>query len=118
MSEACLHCGACCASFRVSFYWAETDAAEGGAVPAELTVPVTPWRVAMRGTETAPVRCVALQGEVGQQVGCSIYAARSSTCREFTAGDERCADARARHGLPPLSAVIDDLHGVHAVLAG
>ncbi|WP_374212354.1 YkgJ family cysteine cluster protein [Thiothrix subterranea] len=23
----CMTCGACCASFRVSFYWGETDAA-------------------------------------------------------------------------------------------
>ncbi|KAF0811613.1 hypothetical protein IGB42_03902 [Andreprevotia sp. IGB-42] len=104
MSEACQSCGACCASYRVSFYWGETDAAPGGTVPAHLTIPVTPHHVAMRGTEHKPVHCVALQGTVGVAVGCSIYAARSSTCREFDAGDERCNDARWRHGLPALSA--------------
>lgn len=60
----------------------------------------------MRGTESQPVRCVALQGSVGRQVSCGIYAQRSSTCREFTAGDERCADARRRHGLAPLSVAV------------
>ncbi|WP_245574997.1 YkgJ family cysteine cluster protein [Chitinilyticum litopenaei] len=57
----------------------------------------------MRGTEQQPVRCSALQGSVGAMVSCSIYAARSSTCRDFRAGDERCNAARARHGLPALA---------------
>lgn len=38
----CMSCGACCAYFRVSFYWAEADDA-GGSVPAQLTEPVTPF---------------------------------------------------------------------------
>ncbi|ENJ4382725.1 YkgJ family cysteine cluster protein, partial [Salmonella enterica] len=36
----CMTCGACCAYFRVSFYWAEGDDASGR-VPASLTEPVT-----------------------------------------------------------------------------
>lgn len=103
MSQHCQSCGACCASYRVSFYWAETDEHPDGHVPAQLTTPISPYRVAMRGTEQKPVRCVALQGQVGVSVGCSIYAQRASTCREFTAGDDRCTEARARHGLAPLS---------------
>ena len=104
MSHPCLSCGACCASFRVTFYWAETDAHPGGSVPVALTVPVTPHRVAMRGTEVQPVRCVALQGRVGRDAACGIYAQRSSTCRDFSFGDERCHDARRRHGLAALTA--------------
>lgn len=104
MSHPCLNCGACCASFRVSFYWAETDAHPGGSVPVALTVPVTPHRVAMLGTQAQPVRCVALQGSVGRDAACGIYARRSSTCREFSFGDERCHDARRRHGLAGLTA--------------
>lgn len=103
MSHPCLSCGACCASFRVSFYWAETDAHPGGSVPETLTVPVTPHRVAMRGTELQPVRCIALQGSVGEDASCGIYAQRSTTCREFSFGDERCHDARNRHGLAALT---------------
>ncbi len=44
MSEInpCMTCGACCAYFRVSFYWAEADDA-GGLVPSALTEPLTPF---------------------------------------------------------------------------
>ena len=103
MSQECQRCGACCAAFRVSFYWSETDAHPEGAVPASLTVPVSPYHVAMRGTERSPVRCAALDGEVGVQVSCRIYDRRSTTCREFDAGDDRCDEARRRHGLAPLA---------------
>lgn len=102
MTQACLDCGACCAWFRVSFYWAETDAHPGGSVPEHLVKPIGPHRVAMRGTEWKPARCIALAGEVGQSVSCSIYPLRSSTCREFEAGTEHCNRARQAHGLPPI----------------
>jgi len=96
----CQRCGACCAQFRVSFYWAEADDAPGGTVPAGLTEPVGDGvHRCMIGTAARPVRCVALQGTVGQQVGCSIYEQRSSTCRSVMPGDEQCLKARAAHGL-------------------
>ena len=99
MSLSCVACGACCASYRVSFYWAETDAHPAGRVPQQLTAPISPQRVAMRGTLHEPVRCVALQGEVGRAVACAIYPQRASPCHEVQAGDEKCLRARARHGL-------------------
>ncbi|MGB5109632.1 MAG: YkgJ family cysteine cluster protein [Formosimonas sp.] len=102
MSEPCMSCGACCAFFRVSFYWSETDAHPDGSVPAALTVPITPHFVAMRGTQSKPPRCVELDGHIGQAVSCRIYDKRSSTCRDFSAGDERCNEARRHHGLPAL----------------
>lgn len=102
MSTACLTCGACCTTFRVSFYWGETDDHPGGSVPVELTTPISHHHVAMCGTEKKPVRCIALEGDIGQQVSCRIYPQRSSTCREFTAGEPRCNEARARAGLPSL----------------
>jgi Fe-S-cluster containining protein len=104
----CLGCGACCATFRVSFYWGEADDAHG-AVPADLTTPISPFLRAMVGTTTHPPRCVALDGAIGDKVGCRIYPLRSSTCREFTASwddgqhHEACDRARAGHGLPPLT---------------
>jgi uncharacterized protein len=107
----CISCGACCAQFRVSFYWAEASDTAGDGVPAELTEQITPHLRAMRGTLATPVRCVALDGTVGQQVGCRIYAQRPSTCREFSAWDAdgqpspQCSRARQRIGLPPLPAV-------------
>lgn len=104
----CLGCGACCARFRVSFYWSEADDAPGGWVPHGLTVQVSPHLRAMRGTEAGCGRCVALEGEVGARVACRIYARRPSPCRQFgrhgEGGDAnpRCNAARAAHGLPPL----------------
>ncbi|MFT3856017.1 MAG: YkgJ family cysteine cluster protein [Aquabacterium sp.] len=95
----CQRCGACCATFRVSFYWAEADDAPGGTVPVHLTVPIGALHRCMAGTQRKPVRCVALEGPLGQQVGCTIYAQRSSTCRSVMPGDEQCLKARAQHGL-------------------
>ena len=95
----CQRCGACCALFRVSFYWAEADDAPGGTVPVALTRPVGSLHRCMAGTEARPVRCVALQGEVGRSVACGIYEQRSSTCRSVQPGDEQCLKARAAHGL-------------------
>lgn len=107
MLNPCTACGACCAWFRVSFYWAESTGP--GGVPADLTVTVSPHRVAMRGTDTRPARCTALAGEVGKGVQCTVYPLRPSPCREFMpswAGGEanpRCDQARQGWGLPPLS---------------
>ena len=53
MSEVnvCQPCGACCAHFRVSFYWAEADDAPGGFVPAALTdVHWQDWQAALVGS--------------------------------------------------------------------
>jgi len=108
IDNPCQLCGACCAHFRVSFYWAETDAHPFGMVPAQLTIPIAPHYVAMQGTqttdtETQTTRCVALAGEIGGAVGCTIYEQRSSTCREFDSGTPACNRAREKHGLPALA---------------
>jgi Fe-S-cluster containining protein len=102
----CQRCGACCASFRVSFYWAEADDASGGTVPVALTRPLTPHTRCMQGTEALPVRCVALQGEVGRDVRCGIYSQRSSTCKAVQPGDDQCVRARRQHSVaapPPVT---------------
>lgn len=103
----CLHCGACCASFRVDFAREELQS-EGGSVPDGLAVDLTGTLCRMRGTDHARPRCAALTGTIGVKVGCGIHEWRPSPCREFGLrapqgfGDEACARARARHGLPPL----------------
>lgn len=114
MSEApsnpCIRCGACCISFRVSFYWAEADDAPGGHVPAALTEQVTPFLRAMCGTHPIPTRCVGLEGTPGDAVNCAIYENRPSTCREFNAwmaygtSNPACTRVRNRIGLPALDA--------------
>ena len=105
----CIACGACCAFYRVSFYWADADSAAGGVIPEELTERISPHLAAMKGTGTPKSRCVALQGTIGKQVFCSIYSQRPSVCRSFTAAGENsapnelCDKARAGWGMPPLS---------------
>jgi Fe-S-cluster containining protein len=92
----------------VSFYWGECQSL-GGLVPDDQVVLITPHRVAMRGTEAKPARCVALLGDVGQGTRCTMYEQRSSPCRDFEASwvngehNPRCDDARLAHGLPPLT---------------
>lgn len=107
-SNPCLACGACCAHFRVSFFWGECQSA-GGIVPDDRVVQISPHLVAMQGTESKPVRCVGLLGEVGCGVRCALYEHRSSTCREFEASwtngehNPHCDTARAAYGMPPLT---------------
>ena len=101
-SSTCIACGACCASYRVSFHWSEADPAQGGRVPPGLVEPVNGFFVCMKGTACRGGRCVALQGSIGRKVSCSIYEDRSSTCRDFGDDPDRCDQARALHGLPPL----------------
>lgn len=74
VDNPCLTCGACCAYFRVSFFWGECTSS-GGTVPEQLVVQVSPYHVAMQGTEAKPARCVGLLGEVGCGVRCAVRAA-------------------------------------------
>lgn len=106
--DSCTRCGACCAAFRVDFHRSDLAGANRPGVPEALTVPVTASIVRMRGTDEAPPRCVALDGEIGVGVRCAIYSARPGPCQDFAPyaalgiGDDACARARVRHGLPPL----------------
>jgi Fe-S-cluster containining protein len=108
MSDSCQRCGACCATYRVSFHCDEIDDAPGGLVPVGLTEPITADTACMRGTAAQPPRCVALRGDIGRAVACVIYEFRPSACRDFAPlaavgrGDEACNEARRRHGLPSL----------------
>jgi Fe-S-cluster containining protein len=95
----CQHCGACCASYRVSFYFAEAIANN---LPDSYVERINERFSCMAGTNTASPRCAALEGTIGESVACSLYLARTSPCREVQPGDEQCLKARSKHGLPPL----------------
>jgi hypothetical protein len=103
----CLQCGACCAAYRVSFYWAEADA-DGVGVPMQMTGKLSPYRAFMLGTNEPNPRCIALMGIIGKKVFCSIHSRRASVCREFTPswlnGEQQsgCDRAREQFNLPPL----------------
>jgi uncharacterized protein len=95
----CKRCGACCASFRVSFYWRDANATH---LPEALFQQLTPHLACMAGTNGAEPRCDALEGQVGATVRCRAYDQRPSPCREVTIGDEKCLRARQRYGLGAL----------------
>lgn len=111
----CVQCGACCAFFRVSFFWEETNPSDPEGVPPELTEPETDMIQCMKGTNQPHPRCIALDGKIGEKVACRIYSRRSTTCREFglhkteegISADGidlvRCNQARKAWNLPPLT---------------
>lgn len=107
VTSPCTSCGACCAFFRVSFYWGECGEGDD-LMPSDKVEQITPHLVAMKGTNQKAPRCVNLNGEIGQSVGCSLYEKRSTSCREFDASwvngvhNQRCDEARATHGLAAL----------------
>jgi uncharacterized protein len=108
----CQKCGACCASYRVGFYWREAGPqieSNSPAVPPESCEDVSAFRKAMKGTSRKHnPACIELRGKIGEEVSCKIYLRRSSTCRDFMASYEkglhnhRCDEARAKHGIAPL----------------
>ena len=123
LNNPCLTCGACCAFYRVSFYWSEANDTTEGAVPVDMTCRVSPLRRVMKGTTGPKPHCIALQGEIGHDVYCSIYANRPSTSREFTVSernnlrDNLCDRARRAWALPPLATIIDTISNAKPVPA-
>lgn len=93
-SEDCLRCGACCAPDEDwDRYVAVTDE-EASVLPKRFRLRVLDGEL---GTEPRPggVRCIALSGELGAEVGCMIYAQRPQACRAFLVNSEPCHEARA-----------------------
>lgn len=109
----CLTCGACCASFRVAFYWREAESKDcKNAVPADSFEDLDGMSRCMKGTnDKHHPKCVALTGTIGKDAHCTIYENRPSPCRKFEASYEdgtqniRCDEARAKHGLRPLKLI-------------
>lgn len=95
----CLACGACCAFYRVSFYWAEI---KERSIPDKLIEQLTPHHACLAGTNNPSPRCIALEGEVGKCVSCTAYEQRPSPCQELQIGDDKCNKARQKYGLPPI----------------
>jgi Fe-S-cluster containining protein len=106
----CLNCGACCAHFRVQFYWREANPADSpNPVPAGMWEDLTADLRCMAGTNAKHrPSCAGLSGRIGVNAKCSIYSSRPTPCRAFTASwafgkrNERCDEARRAHGLRPL----------------
>ena len=113
--QSCTNCGACCATYPVTFSRQELDSESGGWVPTAFAEndAIFSRCAHMRGTHHQPRRCAALRGTIGVDVSCAIYAQRPSPCRDFAQeadaghGDARCGDARRFHGLAPLMGSYD-----------
>ena len=54
----------------------------------------------------AEQRCIALTGELGQSVKCTIYELRPAGCRQVEPGDEECLAARRAH--PQVRRIVAD----------
>ncbi|MCS6805306.1 MAG: YkgJ family cysteine cluster protein [Acidobacteriota bacterium] len=100
----CLTCGACCA------YLHQVPVLISDPTPRRLTWQV--WDANDRaGAKSYWLRrdphdgqCIALDGQVGERVRCTIYPLRPQSCRAFEAGSDRCHAVRRMYGLePPLS---------------
>ncbi len=110
-ANPCISCGACCAHFRVQFYWREANAGESDhVVPHGFFEELTTFLRCMAGTaKKHRPKCLGLQGRIGQNAVCSIYSCRPTPCREFNASysdgqnHPRCDEARKAHGLRPLT---------------
>ncbi len=104
----CLSCGACCATYRVSFHYDEMRAESHG-VPEALSRQISPYQNAMIGTDQAKPMCVALKGEIGKSIHCTIYENRPNCCRIFKASYEdghhhvSCDEARSGKSLAHLT---------------
>lgn len=107
-SHPCVRCGACCSFFRVIFAKDEIHPLSHH-VPKDLTEKLNTDERIMIGTNQVKIRCVALTGQIGQSVSCSIYENRPSCCRRFQASYENgvknpnCDLARKSKGLKPLT---------------
>jgi Fe-S-cluster containining protein len=100
----CLSCGACCAKFRITYYWDE-KVTEGY---FHETSPMYRSLKSEKDSEGRP-RCNALTGTIGTAVACGIYENRPSPCRDFKHSfedggprEERCDQARIGAGMLPL----------------
>ena len=105
----CQKCGACCASFRVSFYWLAAEPSVTNAIPQNFIEDLDQNTRCMKGTSNKhQPKFIALSGRIGEMVNCVIYENRPSPCRNFKASFEsgyqepRCDEARAKHGLKPI----------------
>lgn len=103
----CLDCGACCNYFKV--YFSKKESSDfGGQVPSDFVEKYDSKNMNMIGRQKfkSGNRCKALEGEIGKEVSCSIYANRPSVCRAFEVispegvQNPRCKKAREHYGLP------------------
>ena len=97
----CITCGACCDIFAVvPMAVAESERlGDFIEVTADPELDVVVDRLVKRDFVTG--RCANLRGEIGREIGCSVYELRPSVCRAFEAGSDKCHELRRMYGLEP-----------------
>jgi Fe-S-cluster containining protein len=104
-SYDCQQCGACCSDTHGGEGYASLDRTESKRMK-RLGLHViaisggASLGTRVQGGRSAAWVCVAFQGEIGRDCGCSIYQDRPSVCRRFEVGSVHCRKARAETGLP------------------
>jgi len=95
-NDPCRSCGACCGySSTWPRFTLESDA-EIARIPATLVA------ADGSGMRCAGERCRALDGTIGSETTCTIYAVRPIVCRDCLPGDDACTIAREARGLPAI----------------
>lgn len=88
----CQSCGACCA-YKWSWPVLRRDKSDAVNIPSEMIHEKYPLM------KTEGNRCVALCGEIGKKVSCSIYRDRPISCQKFEVGSDLCKEARKELGF-------------------
>lgn len=102
----CVTCGACCCNTDENRAEGFVDYVEVFASDALRRRRDLLARLAVRNDHGqvhlklgADGRCVALSGELGRSVHCTIYDLRPAVCRRVQAGSEECLRARRERGV-------------------
>lgn len=95
-SALCQSCGACCAFDETWPRFSLESEAEIALIPDALI------NARGSGMRCEAGRCSALEGTVGKQASCSIYASRPLVCRDCKPGDDECNTARAKYSFAVL----------------
>jgi len=102
----CQTCGACCCNRQENRLEHFHDYVQVFAEDALQAHPKLLVRLARQNKERQwhlklkpDGSCVALDGEVGQSVGCTIYELRPQVCKNVQPGDSECLTARRERGL-------------------
>jgi Fe-S-cluster containining protein len=88
----CRKCGACC-SYKWSWPVLKRDLSDAGGIPKSMIRDDYPIM------KTTKNRCIALSGEVGKFVSCTVHDCKPFSCKNFEPGSALCLEARNAAGI-------------------
>lgn len=98
----CDLCGACCRTWRILV--SDEDAAREPRIAAESKKLPANQSDSLWSFQLFPLPFRESCGFLKEDNRCDIYETRPRVCRTFTAGTDRCQEARHLNNLPPLPA--------------